>query len=89
MFGFAALYLNLGNIIYGSPFADIEYLLTEGYYGHKIYMNALISATASPTGEVFSVVTGFAVLMVWIIVLFAFRYYYLIEYIIEIYTRVR
>ncbi|BAB66096.1 hypothetical protein [Sulfurisphaera tokodaii] len=70
LFGFAALYLNLGNLIYGSPFADIEYLLTEGYYGHKIYMNALISATTLPASEVFSVLTGFLVLVVWIIALF-------------------
>ncbi|MBB5254321.1 hypothetical protein [Sulfurisphaera ohwakuensis] len=70
-FGFAALYSNLGNIVYASPFADIEYLLTEGYYGHHIYLNALVNATSVSSNGIFSVGIGFLALIAWIAILFA------------------
>lgn len=71
LFGFSALYLNLDNLIYASPFVDIEYLLTEEYYGHTIYMNSLVNNTATSTSQVFSTVIGLLVLIIWIIALFS------------------
>ncbi|AWR98544.1 hypothetical protein [Metallosphaera hakonensis] len=70
-FGFASLYTNLGNLVYGSPFADMEYLLVEGYYGHQIHLRALDSVTASSSGDLFSVGIGSMTLVVWIALLFS------------------
>lgn len=69
LFGFGALYLNLNDLVYLSPFSDVEYLVTEGYYGHKVPLNALGSYTSHASSTAFSPELGLLTLSAWIVVL--------------------
>ena len=71
-FGFAAINLNLGFLVYASPFADIEYLLIKGYYGGPLPIGAIASSpeiVTSANSPTFSEGLGILALMAWIVAL--------------------
>lgn len=68
-FGIAALYVNLGDIVYATPFTSAEYLLMQGYYGHKIPLN--IASYSSVTGSMFSPVLGVISIVAWTAIVLA------------------